>query len=200
MLVAVVLSAGESSRMGRPKALLPVGEVSFLERIVKSLQATQIEKIIVVLGHNAGEIAEKIRHLPVTIVVNRNYPQGQLSSLIAALHALESEAGVDGILLHLVDHPFLNPELVRRMIDRFYESRKSIVVPTHQGRRGHPVIFSSRLFGELRNAPLDQGAKSVVRAHAADTLEIETDDAGITYDIDTPEDYRRHVGRHDGET
>lgn len=200
MLVAVVLSAGESSRMGRPKALLPVGDVSFLERIVKSLQATQIEKIIVVLGHNAGEIAEKIRHLPVTIVVNRNYPEGQLSSLIVALHALESETGVDGILLHLVDHPFLNPELVRRMIDRFYESRKSIVVPTHQGRRGHPVIFSSRLFGELRNAPLDQGAKSVVRAHAADTLEIETDDAGITYDIDTPEDYRRHVERHDGET
>jgi molybdenum cofactor cytidylyltransferase len=200
MLVAVVLSAGESSRMGRPKALLPVGDVSFIERIVKSLQATQVEKIIVVLGHNAGEIAEKIRHLPVTIVVNRNYAQGQLSSLIVALRALEGDASVDGILLHLVDHPFLNPELVRRMIDRFYESRKSIVVPTYKGRRGHPVIFSSRLFGELANAPLDQGAKSVVREHAAETLEIETDDEAILFDIDTPEDYRRRVGRNDVQT
>ena len=199
MLVAVVLSAGESSRMGRPKALLPLGDVSFLERIVKSLQATKIQKIFVVLGHNAGAIEEKIRRLPVTIVVNRNYAQGQLSSLVAALRALAGEK-IDGILLHLVDHPFLNPDLVDRMIERFYESKKLIVVPAYKGRRGHPVIFSSRLFGELLSAPLDQGAKSVVRAHAAETLEIETDDEGITFDIDTPEDYRRHVGRVDGET
>ena len=199
MLVAVVLSAGESSRMGRPKALLPLGEVSFLERIVKSLQATKIQKTVVVLGHNAEAIEEKIRHLPVTIVVNRNYTQGQLSSLVAALRALAGEE-IDGILLHLVDHPFLNRDLVHRMIDRFYESKKLIVVPAYQGRRGHPVIFSSSLFGELLSAPPDQGAKSVVRAHAADTLEIETDDEGVTLDIDTPADYRRHVGRDDVET
>jgi molybdenum cofactor cytidylyltransferase len=99
-----------------------------------------------------------------------------------------------------VDHPFLNPELVNRMIDRFYESKKLIVVPTYKGRRGHPVIFSRRLFGELLAAPLDRGAKSVVRAHAAEALEIETDDEGITLDIDTPEDYRRHVEGRDGKT
>jgi molybdenum cofactor cytidylyltransferase len=181
--------------MGRPKALLPIGDVSFLERIVKFLQATKIEKTIVVLGHNAAEIEKKIRHLPISILVNPDYAEGQLSSLIVALRALESETNVDAILLHLVDHPFLNSELVDRMIDRFYESKKLIVVPTYKGRRGHPVIFSRRLFRELLSAPLDQGAKSVVRAHPAETLEIETDDEGITFDIDTPEDYRRRVGR-----
>jgi molybdenum cofactor cytidylyltransferase len=200
MIVAVVLSAGESSRMGRPKALLPIGDGSFLERIVKSLLATKIEKIVVVLGHNAAEIEKKIRHLPISILVNPDYAQGQLSSLIVALRALESEADVDGILLHLVDHPFLNSTLVNRMMERFYESKKLVVVPTYQGRRGHPVIFSRRLFAELLKAPLDQGAKSVVRAHAADTLEIETDDEGITFDIDTPEEYRRRVGRTNDET
>ncbi|HEY3302430.1 MAG TPA: nucleotidyltransferase family protein [Candidatus Binatia bacterium] len=194
MIVAVVLSAGESRRMGRPKALLPIGEESFLERIVGSLKAVKVEKIVVVLGHNAADIETKIAHLPVTIVVNPDYAQGQLSSLIAAIRSLPAEK-VDGILVHLVDHPFVNPGLVNRMIDRFYESKKLIVVPKWKGRRGHPVIFSSRLFGELLSAPLDQGAKRVVHAHMDDTLEIETDQAGITFDIDTPEDYRRHVGR-----
>jgi molybdenum cofactor cytidylyltransferase len=192
MIVAVVLSAGESRRMGRPKALLPIGDVSFLERIVQSLQAAEVEKIVVVLGHNAKEIETKIRRFPVTIVVNPDYAQGQLSSLIAGIRALPAE-GVDGILVHLVDHPFLDPDLVKRMTERFYESKKLIVVPAWKGRRGHPVIFSRRLFDELLSAPLDQGAKSVVHAHAAETLEVETNEEGITFDIDTPEDYRRHV-------
>jgi molybdenum cofactor cytidylyltransferase len=192
MIVAVVLSGGESRRMGRPKALLPIGDVSFLERIVKSLQAAQVEKIVVVLGHNAADLAPKIAHLDVTIVVNPDYAQGQLSSLAAAIRALAGEK-IDGILVHLVDHPFLNPDLVKRMIEEFFGSKKLIVAPKYKGRRGHPVIFSSRLFGELLAAPLDQGAKSVVHAHAAEILEIETDDEAITFDIDTPEDYRRHV-------
>ena len=192
MIAAVVLSAGESSRMGRPKALLPVGESTFIEGIVAALRAAKVGKILVVLGHGAPALEKKIRHLPVTILVNPDYARGQLSSLIVALRALDNE-NVDGILLHLVDHPFIDPGLVDRMIERFYETKKAIVVPVYKGRRGHPVIFSKTLFGELIAAPLDQGAKSVVRAHAAETLEVETEDEGITFDIDTPEDYRRHV-------
>jgi len=196
MIVAVVLSGGESRRMGRPKALLPIGAVSFMERIVKSLQAAGLEKVIVVLGHNAADIEARIRGLPVTVAINPDYAQGQLSSLVAGLRALPAEK-IDGILVHLVDHPFVNPALVRRMIESFYRSKKLIVVPKYKGRRGHPVIFSSRLFDELRRAPLDQGAKSVVHAHAAETLELDTDEEGITFDIDTPEDYRRRVERQE---
>jgi molybdenum cofactor cytidylyltransferase len=193
MLAAVVLSAGESSRMGRPKALLPVGESFFLDRIVTALRATKVGRIYVVLGHNATALKEKIKDLPVTILINPDYSLGQLSSLQVALRALEKEA-VDGIVLHLVDHPFIDARFVDRMIDAFYASKKLIVVPLCRGRRGHPAIFSRGLFGELLAAPLDQGAKTVVRAHAADTLEVETDDEGIICDIDTPEDYRQHVG------
>jgi molybdenum cofactor cytidylyltransferase len=193
MLAAVVLSAGESSRMGRPKALLPVGESFFLDRIVTALRATKVGRIYVVLGHNAAALKEKIKDLPVTILINPDYSLGQLSSLHVALRALEKEA-VEGIVLHLVDHPFIDAKLVDRMIDAFYASKKLIVVPLCRGRRGHPAIFSRGLFGELLAAPLDQGAKTVVRAHSADTLELETDDEGITCDIDTPEDYLQHVG------
>ena len=97
------------------------------------------------------------------------------------------------MLVHLVDHPYIDASLVDRMIRQFYESKKDIVVPRCRGKRGHPVIFSRRLFGELLDAPMDQGAKAVVNAHGDATLEIETDDEGITVDIDTPELYRQHV-------
>ena len=196
MIVAVVLSAGESSRMGRPKALLPVDGVRFIEKIVATLKSTHVGEIIVVLGHNAEEMRQKINDLPVTIVVNPNYKQGQLSSLIAAINTIQSSKrseSVDGILVHLVDHPYINPDLVNSMIDRFHETKKLIVVPRYQGRRGHPVIFSSALFAALLAAPLDQGAKAVVQSHRGDTLEIDTEDEGVTIDIDTPEEYRQHV-------
>jgi molybdenum cofactor cytidylyltransferase len=196
MIVAVVLSAGESSRMGRPKALLPVDGVRFIEKIVTALKSTRVAKIIAVLGHDADEMRRQIGDLPVTMVVNPNYKQGQLSSLVAAINSIQSSkdsASVDGILVHLVDHPYINPDLVNLMIDRFHETKKLIVVPRYQGRRGHPVIFSSALFAELLAAPLDQGAKTVVHAHRDETLEIDTEDEGVTIDIDTPEEYRKHV-------
>jgi len=196
MIAAVVLAAGESSRMGRPKALLPIDGVRFIEKIVSSFQSTKVGKILVVLGHNAEEMRQKIADLPVLIVVNNEYKKGQLSSLVAAIrdiHSRQSSAELDGILVHLVDHPYVNPILVDVMIDRFYESKKLIVVPRYHGRRGHPVIFSRSLFSELQDTPLDQGAKAVVHAHQKDTLEIDTEDEGVTIDIDTPEEYRQFV-------
>lgn len=194
MIVAVILSAGESSRMGRPKALLPIDGVRFVEKIVSTLKSTDVGNIIVVLGHNAEEMRRKISDLPVTILINHDYKQGQLSSLQVAIRHLESSGGpVDGILVHLVDHPYIEAKLVNLMIDRFYETKKLIVVPRFQDRRGHPVIFARALFSELLAAGTDQGAKPVVHAHRDDTLEIDTDDKGVLIDIDTPEEYRLHV-------
>ena len=193
MIFAVVLSAGESSRMGRPKALLPIEGQTFIEKIVGALKQSTVGKVIVVLGHNAEEMRARIAHLPAEILVNSNYKSGQLSSLQTAVRRLESEADCDALLVHLVDHPYIDPALVDEMIRRFYESKKLIVVPCRQGRRGHPVIFARELFTELLDAPLDQGAKAVVNAHRDETLEIETDQEGIVVDIDTPDLYRQHV-------
>jgi molybdenum cofactor cytidylyltransferase len=196
MIVAVILSAGESSRMGRPKALLPIDGVRFIERIVTTLKATRVGRIVVVLGHNITELRQKISDLPVDLVINPDYQRGQLTSLVAAIRNIETGKDaerVDGILVHLVDHPYINADLVNLMIDRFYETKKLIVVPRYQNRRGHPVIFSRALFAELLAAPLDRGAKAVVHAHRDETLEIDTNDEGAIIDIDTPEEYRRHV-------
>ncbi len=193
MIAAVVLSAGESSRMGRPKALLPIEGETFIGRIVASLKQTQVGKIVVVLGHNSDLLAAAIRPLAVEILINPNYKLGQLSSLQVAVRNLLPDADCDGILVHLVDHPYIDASLVDRMIQQFYESKKDIIVPRCHGKRGHPVLFSRALFGELLDAPMDQGAKAVVNAHGNGTLEIETDEKGITVDIDTPELYRQHV-------
>ena len=193
MIAAVVLSAGESSRMGRPKALLPIEGETFIGRIVGSLKRTQVGKILVVLGHNADQLAAAIGALPVEILINPNYQLGQLSSLQVAVRTLLSDPDCDGMLVHLVDHPYIDASLVDRMIRQFYESKNDIVVPRCRGKRGHPVLFSRRLFGALLDAPMDQGAKAVVNAHGAATLEMETDEEGITVDIDTPELYRQHV-------
>jgi molybdenum cofactor cytidylyltransferase len=195
VIVAVVLSAGESSRMGRPKALLPIDGQTFIERIVAALKQTRVGKIIVILGHNASELQPKISHLPVEILINTDYKLGQLSSLQLAVRHLHLDHDCDGMLVHLVDHPYLTPALVQEMIRRFYETKKRIIVPKFHGKRGHPVIFSRELFAELLSAPADQGAKAVVNAHRADTLEIETEEAGIALDIDTPELYQQHVRR-----
>jgi molybdenum cofactor cytidylyltransferase len=193
MIAAVVLSAGESSRMGQPKALLPIGDMTFLQRIVAVLKSTRVGKIIVVIGHDAERMKGKIDHLPVEILVNPQYKLGQLSSLHVAIRVLLSDANCDAMLVHLVDHPYIDAELVDRMIEGFYRSGKSIVVPRYQGKRGHPVILSRKLFDELLSAPIEQGAKAVVNAHREETLEIDADDEGVTIDIDTPDEYRQHV-------
>jgi molybdenum cofactor cytidylyltransferase len=193
MITAVVLSAGESSRMGRPKALLPIDGQSFIERIVGALKRGGLERIVVVLGFDAEEMRKEIEYLPVEIVVNPEYQRGQLSSLQSALRHLSGVTNCDGVMVHLVDHPYIDAKLIDVMLRRFSETKSLIVVPRHQGKRGHPVIFSRALFSELLDAPMAEGAKAVVNAHRAETLEIDTEDVGITLDIDTPELYRQYV-------
>jgi molybdenum cofactor cytidylyltransferase len=193
MIAAVILSAGESSRMGRPKALLPIDGQTFIEKIVKALREAGLQNIIVILGHDAEAMRQKITHLPVTILVNPEYRKGQLSSLRVAIRHLLANDTCSGLLVHLVDHPYIDAALVNLLIEGLEDSGKLIAVPRFRGKRGHPVIFARSLFNELLNAPEDQGAKAVVNAHRDETLEIETEDKGITLDIDTPELYRQHV-------
>ena len=193
MMAAVILSAGESSRMGRPKALLPIDGETFIERIVGALRRTSVGRVIVVLGYNADEMKGQIVHLPVEILINPDYKLGQLSSLQVAVRRLQNDPDCEGILLHLVDHPYIDAKLVETMIEKFRASGHLIVMPRYGGKGGHPVIFSHKLFSELLAAPLDQGAKAVVNAHRDEILVIESQDAGVTVDIDTPELYRQYV-------
>ena len=194
MIAAIILAAGESRRMGSPKARLPYpesdgSESTFLEHLLRVFASSQAEPVVVVLGHDAGNLERSFRFGAARIVVNRDYRDGMLSSIHAGLRALEDDH-VDGAMVCPVDHPEVDPGVVDTLTHRFQEHRSPIVVPVHNGRRGHPVLFSIDVFSELMKAPKTVGARQVVWDHQKDLLEIDVSDAGVTVDIDTPSDYR----------
>ena len=193
MLAAVILSAGASSRMGRTKALLPYREGTFLENLIEVTRHPRIGVTRVVLGAGAEEIRTIAKLDPAVVVLNPEWEQGQLSSICAGLRSLEG-FDTDGIVLCPVDHPLVSAPLVSELIERFYEHKKAIVLPTYKGRRGHPVIFSAALYGELLAAPTDKGARAVVWAHAGDVLEVPTDEEGVVLNINDPEILKRAIG------
>lgn len=194
MIAAIILAAGESRRMGSPKARLPYpendgSESTFLDHLLRVFGSSQAEPVVVVLGHDAENLASSFRFGEARVVVNRDYRDGMLSSIHAGIRALDKD-DVDGALVCPVDHPDVDPGVVDTLIHRFDEHRSPILVPVHNGRRGHPVLFSSDVFSELANAPKTVGARRVVWDHQKDLLEVEVSGAGVTVDIDTPSDYR----------
>jgi nicotine blue oxidoreductase len=193
LLAAIILSAGASSRMGRPKALLPYRESTFLEHLFEVAHHPRIGWTRVVLGAGADEIRKNANLDPSVVVLNPDWEQGQLSSIWAGLRSLEG-VETEGIVVCPVDHPLVSASLVAELVEQFYRSRKAIVLPTYKGRRGHPAIFSSALYGALLAAPVDKGARSVVWAHAADVLEVPTAEEGIVLNINDPNMLRHALG------
>jgi molybdenum cofactor cytidylyltransferase len=190
LLAAVILSAGASSRMGRPKALLPYREGTFLEHLIDATRHPRIGVMRIVLGAGAENIQSAAKLDPSIVVMNSEWEKGQLSSICAGIRSLEG-ISTDGIVLCPVDHPLVSARLVSDLVERFYAENKAIVVPTYDGRRGHPAIFSSVLYAELLAAPLDRGARAVVWAHAADVLEVPTDEEGVVLNINDPQMLRQ---------
>ncbi|HEV2385891.1 MAG TPA: nucleotidyltransferase family protein [Candidatus Acidoferrales bacterium] len=183
MLAAVILAAGESRRMGFPKALLPYGDRTFLEHLLGVVEHPRIGLRRVVVGAGGAEIARRIPLGPSVLVENREWRKGQLSSIRAALESIR-RAETEGMLLALVDHPLVTAAVVGALIAAFDRSPQSIVIPTWGGRRGHPVIFPRHLYAELESAPDDAGARAVVRAHPQEVVEVATDEEGVVLDID----------------
>ncbi len=189
MLAAVILSGGASSRMGSPKALLPYQGRAFLDHLLEITHHPKIGVRRVVLGADAEPIAKAIDLAADEIVINAEWQKGQLSSIQAALHSLPP--GTDGMLLCLIDHPLISAALIDDLIARFYASHASIVLPVFEGKRGHPVLFSAKLYLELQNASLELGARSVVWAHKAEIQECHTVEEGCVLNLNDPETFAR---------
>jgi molybdenum cofactor cytidylyltransferase len=208
LISAILLSAGESTRMGRPKALLPWGESTLIEWQIEQLREAGVEDIVVVLGHDAQAINERLLASPSTgsgsgvrIVINEHYKEGRASSLRTGAAALPDYA--NPIIVLNVDQP--RPRDVhQRLLASHHESEALITVPTSDGKRGHPVILSRALLPELRAASEEQlGLHGVLEAHAADihehpfvmlaheSMANEPDLAAlyVTLDMNTPQGY-----------
>jgi molybdenum cofactor cytidylyltransferase len=202
-IAGLVLAAGESSRMGRDKALLPYQGRTFLETIVAKLRAAGIARVVVVLGHHADLIQQALDLGGVEIALNPNYRRGQTSSLQAGLAALDSPgagsapaqaAPPDAIVLCLVDHPAFDPATVGALVATFDRTHASVVVPTHGGRRGHPTLIARPLFAPLLALSTVEGANTVIRAWREKTAHVEVPDPGILVDVDDEAAFRSLEG------
>jgi molybdenum cofactor cytidylyltransferase len=193
MVPGVVLAAGKSTRMGRAKANLPLGDRdTFLTRIVRTFEEAGVPDVVVVLGHAAEAIAERAAAnvLHARFVVNPRYESGQLSSLVTGIDAID-RPGVSGMLLTLVDVPLVSASTVRAVLDRYRATGAPIVRPVKGDLHGHPVLIDRSLFAAIRSADPMVGAKPVVRAHVSAAGDVEVDDPGAFEDIDTPLEYER---------
>jgi len=193
VIPAIVLAAGKSTRMGRPKAtLLLEGGDTFVTRIVRTFAAAGISDVIIVVGHDADAVIDAFAKtdLSATFVENPDYEQGQLSSLLAGLRVVD-RPGVVASLLTLVDVPLIGVSTVRAVVDRYLATRAPIVRPVRGAEHGHPVLIDRSLFDALRHADPREGAKAVVRSHASASGDVPVEDAGAFADADTPIEYER---------
>jgi CTP:molybdopterin cytidylyltransferase MocA len=198
MIPAVILAAGASTRMGRPKALLPIGREgeTFITRLVRTFCDAGADDLVVVVGAHADGVSEAVARMPVfaRVVENRAYERGQLSSLVAALDVVD-RPGVQAVMAMPVDMPLVTRATVRALLDAYRERPHLVVRPALGDRHGHPVIFDRALFAELRRTDFSIGARAVIAAHPRDVLDVPLTDPGAFQDIDTPEEYERHTGR-----
>ena len=197
MISGIILAAGSSQRMGSPKALLKIGEKTFLQYIVDVLHSARVIDIVIVLGSEAEKIQPSLSWFEGKVVVNNDWQKGQLTSIITGINSLDmtmtDPEEIHGAIICPVDHPLISQSILVNLLQEFWRSHKKIVLPTYKGRRGHPVIFGKDLFDEIRSAPIDIGARNVVRKHPEEVHEVALEEEGIHINIDTQEDYQKYI-------
>jgi molybdenum cofactor cytidylyltransferase len=176
--------------MGRNKLLLAFEGKALIAQAVDTLLESEVDEIIVVLGHEADKVKEKLRGKQVTFVENSNYRQGMGTSIRAGLGAVSS--GATAIMIYLADQPLLEPEDVNRLIGAFAEAReqgKSIVVPFFHGQRGNPVILDSSYKEAILEVVGEVGCKRVIKRNPDKVLVVEMETDHVVRDVDRIEDY-----------
>ncbi len=185
MISAIVLAAGTSSRMGSPKPLLTLGGRPLLERVLETVRDTQVDDIVVVLGHEADRVRDSVSFDGARAVVNPAYTDGMSTSLRAGVRAADPRS--DGLLIVLGDQPFVESATINRLIERRNGSHAKILIPTYEGARGNPVLLDRSLSEDVQSIRGDQGCRAIFGHHADGILEVPVDDPGILVDLDTPE-------------
>lgn len=189
---AVILAAGTSTRMGQPKQLLPLDGTTLLARAIENVRSSGLAEIVLVLGASAEAIR---RQLPqpllegLKIVVNHGYANGIASSLREGLSALGPQSAA--ALIILGDQPLIRPQTFHQIMAGYHRSRAPIVIPSHQGKRGNPVLLGRPVFPEVMALEGDTGCRAIFANHLDAIFKVEVEDPGILLDIDSQDDYDR---------
>ena len=193
MIYGLVLAAGASSRMGQAKAALPLGTTgdTVLARVVRTLLTAGLPSVTVVAGAHIDAVRAAMPAFEprAHVVEHLGWAQGQLSSLLAGLAAVD-DPQLEAVLVTLVDVPLVRPDSVAAIVHAWRQTRAPIVRPVDGQRHGHPVVFDRIVFDDLRHADQQVGAKAVFATHASRRLDVPIKDAGAFVDMDTPDDYR----------
>lgn len=188
---AIILAAGESKRMGSPKMLLPIGETTIIEQTIDNVLHSMVGDILVVLGAGHAKIRESIAERPVKYCINDDYKKGMLSSVKCGLISLPQD--FDTVLFYPGDQPLISPAITDMLISAYRNSSRGIIIPVHNGRRGHPLLVGSRYRNEIMLLDNNEGLKGLAQKFPEDVLEVEVGTPDILTDIDTQDDYLKLI-------
>jgi molybdenum cofactor cytidylyltransferase len=192
MISGILLAAGESKRMqGAFKPLLKWGKRTVIGECIHQMRNSRLAEIFVVLGHRELEVRQSLAGSGVQYAINKNYQKGMLTSIKTGLSILSPNE--DAVLIALVDQPMIKSGLINKLILAFEEGEKGIVLPTYQGRHGHPIIISTGYVDDIMqlNDNTEGGLRDLINAQRGDWLEVPVDTPDVIEDIDSPEDYQR---------
>ncbi len=192
MVCAIILAAGKSLRMGTQKLLLPFAEQTVIAHIADQILKSPIRQVLVVTAQQSEQIAAALKGKRLSIVINPDFDGDMLSSIRCGLRAFP---GCEAILLALGDQPSINPQLIGEMIRIFETTDAQIIVPTHRGRRGHPILFSTQYCDEIQKKFDGIGLRGLLSAHPERVHELKVEDESILADMDEPKDYQREKTR-----
>ncbi|NAS13225.1 nucleotidyltransferase family protein [Poritiphilus flavus] len=185
----IILAAGSSKRMGRPKQLLPWKDTNLLGHAIDNARKSEVKQVYVVLGANAETIKGSVRDEEVQLTVNPNWAKGMGSSISRGMaKALKSETKWDAVLIMLSDQPMISADYLDKLIHTFKEKNSGIIATKYPKGMGVPAVFSQKYFPHLLKLEADKGAKSIILQNSQDTFALDSGDLHL--DIDTPEDYR----------
>ncbi len=187
-VAAILLAAGRSRRMGAFKPLLPFGERTVIESCIENLREGGVEEIVVVLGHRADEIRERLAHLPVCFAINADAESEMSVSIARGVEQVSHD--ITAILVALADQPAIAPAVIRFLIEEHLRTGARLIVPEYEGRGGHPVLIASELRDELMHLEAERGLRALFDAHREEVLRVAVTCADVARDMDTWEDYR----------
>jgi CTP:molybdopterin cytidylyltransferase MocA len=190
---AIVLAAGFSSRMKSFKPLLPLGETTFIDNVISSVEGAGIDETLVVVGHRREELKRHLRRTNVSIVDNPYYKQGMFTSVQAGVRRLTDDCSAFFVLP--VDIPLIRPSTLKILKTAFPRADSLVLCPTFRGKRGHPPLISYLLREEIVGSGQNTSLRSLLFHHTQSSSHIEVPDRHILLDADTPEDYGRLVVR-----